>query len=110
MPVPMDRYVPLPPFPARLRRRNELAYGLWWGWHPPARGVFRDLDYPLWRFTDHNPVLLLHLIEPDLLDPAASDPLFLALYDEAIAGLDAVLAGAGTWWSQRLPGELQPIA
>jgi starch phosphorylase len=106
----MDRYVPLPPLPARLGRLNELAYNLWWSWDPRAREVFRDLDYPLWRFTDHNPVLLLHLVEPDRLEHAASDPLFLGLYDEAIAGLDAVLAGAGTWWSQRLPGESQPIA
>ena len=63
----MDGYVPLPPLPPRIDRLNELAYDLWWSWTPRARGVFRDLDYPLWRFTDHNPVLLLHLIEPERL-------------------------------------------
>ena len=26
----MDRYVPLPPLPARISRLNELAYDLWW--------------------------------------------------------------------------------
>src|SRR6188768_282336 len=56
----MDRYVPLPPLPARISRLNDLAYDLWWSWNAEAREVFRDLDYPLWRFTDHNPVLLLH--------------------------------------------------
>ena len=59
----MERYVPLPPLPARISRLNELASDLWWSWNAPAREVFRDLDYPLWRFTDHNPVLLLHLVE-----------------------------------------------
>ena len=58
----MDRYVPLPPLPARISRLNDLAYDLWWSWNAEAREVFRDLDYPLWRFTDHNPVLLLHLV------------------------------------------------
>ena len=96
----MDRYVPLPPLPARIGRLNELAYDLWWSWNAEARDVFRDLDYPLWRFTDHNPVLLLHLVEPERLDHAASDPQFLRLYDEAMAGLDVVRAGAGTWWSK----------
>ena len=63
----MDPYVPLPPLPARIARLNELAYDLWWSWNAEAREVFRDLDYPLWRFTDHNPVLLLHLVEPERL-------------------------------------------
>src|SRR6478672_12590690 len=97
----MDRYVPLPPLPARIGRLNELAYDLWWSWNAPAREVFRDLDYPLWRFTDHNPVLLLHLVEAERLEHAAGDPEFLRLYDEAVAALDVVRAGAGTWWGRR---------
>src|SRR5947209_18208690 len=97
----MDRYVPLPPLPPRIRRLNELAYDLWWSWNAEARDVFRDLDYPLWRFTDHNPVLLLHLVESDRLEHAAADPEFQHLYDEAVAALDVVRAGAGSWWSRR---------
>ena len=99
----MDGYVPLPPLPARISRLNDLASDLWWSWNAAAREVFRDLDLPLWRFTDHNPVLLLHLVEPERLAFAAGDPEFLRLYDEAIASLDAVRAGAGTWWSRRAP-------
>ena len=106
----MDRYVPLPPLPPRIRRLNELAYDLWWSWNAEAREVFRDLDYPLWRFTDHNPVLLLHLVEPERLDHAAGDPEFLRLYDAAVAALDVVRAGAGTWWARRVSRVSQPIA
>jgi starch phosphorylase len=106
----MDRYVPLPPLPGRISRLNELAYDLWWSWSTQAREVFRDLDFPLWRFTDHNPVLLLHLIEPERLDHASSDPEFLRLYDDAIAAMDLVSAGAGTWWSSRAGGAAQPVA
>ena len=97
----MDRYVPLPPLPARISRLNDLAYDLWWSWNAEAREVFRDLDYPLWRFTDHNPVLLLHLVESERLAHAARDGEFLKLYDTAIAALDVVRAGAGTWWARR---------
>src|SRR6185503_1223178 len=95
----MDPYVPLPPLPARVGRLNDLAHDLWWSWNAEAREVFRDLDYPLWRFTDHNPVLLLHLVEPERLAHAATDEAFLRLYDTAVAGLDVVRAGAGTWWA-----------
>ncbi|MEO6238870.1 MAG: DUF3417 domain-containing protein [Vicinamibacterales bacterium] len=99
----MDGYVPLPPLPARIQRLNELAYDLWWSWNAQARDVFRDLDYPLWRFTDHNPVLLLHLVEADRLAHAAADPEFLRLFDAAIAALDVVRSGAGTWWGRQWP-------
>lgn len=104
----MDRYVPLPPLPARIGRLNELASDLWWSWNAEARNVFRDLDYPLWRFTDHNPVLLLHLVETDRLEHAAADPEFQHLYDQAVAALDLVRAGAGTWWSRRT-GIMPPV-
>ncbi len=106
----MDGYVPLPPLPGRINRLNELAYDLWWSWNPRAREVFRDLDYPLWRFTDHNPVRLLHIIEPERLAHVATEPRFLHLYDEAIAGLDAVREGQGTWWSRQVQGRTQPVA
>jgi glycogen phosphorylase len=106
----MDRYVPLPPLPPRVSRLNELAYDLWWSWNPQAREVFRDLDYPLWRFTDHNPVLLLHLVEPDRLEHAATDPAFLNLYDTAVAGLDLVRSGTGTWWARHAAASSRAVA
>jgi glycogen phosphorylase len=92
----MERYVPLPPLPERISRLNDLACDLWWSWNAGAREVFRDLDFPLWRFTSHNPVVLLHLVEPDRLEAAAADETFLQLYDRAIAELDAVRSGAGS--------------
>src|SRR3954470_14270444 len=70
----MDPYVPLPPLPERLGRLSDLACDLWWSWNAEAREVFRDLDYPLWRFTDHNPVLLLHLVESERLPPPPPPP------------------------------------
>lgn len=91
----MERYVPLPPLPERISRLNDLACDLWWSWNAGAREVFRDLDFPLWRYTSHNPVVLLHLVEPDRLEAAAADAGFLRLYDRAIAELDAARSGAG---------------
>jgi starch phosphorylase len=105
----MERYVPLPPLPPRISRLNELACNLWWSWNGSAREVFRELDYPLWRFTNHNPVLLLHLVEPERLDFAAADPDFLAIYDSAVAALDVVQSGTSTWWDQHRTGA-GPIA
>jgi starch phosphorylase len=99
-----------PAVPERLSRLPELAYDLWWTWNVKAREVFRQLDYPLWRQTAHNPVRMLRLITPDLLDRAAGDPRFLALYDDALAALDAARAAHDTWWQRRHPEGHGPIA
>jgi glycogen phosphorylase len=99
-----------PPIPDRLRRLPELAYDLWWTWNAKARAVFRKLDYPLWRQTAHNPVLMLRLISPDLLARAAADAGFLALYDDAIAALEAARSAHDTWWRNRNPEGHGPIA
>ena len=87
--------------PSRLSRLPELAYDLWWTWNP-ARDVFRRLDYPLWRATAHNPVMMLKRMTTDALERVAADPTFLAAYDGALAAMDADHAAASsrrTWWN-----------
>ena len=96
--------------PERLRRLPELATDLWWTWNTSAREVFRKLDYPLWRQTAHNPVLVLQLISPEMLSMAAADPHFLAIYDAAINALDAARSARDTWWLNRYPSAQGPIA
>jgi starch phosphorylase len=98
-----NRYQGRPPLPAPLSRLDELAVDVWWSWNRDARGVFRRLDYTLWRATAHNPVRMLWLISTDKLEAAAADLAFTALYDRAIGALDAARAGRDTWWTRRFP-------
>ena len=98
----MNRYASLSPRPPRIARIDELAVDLWWSWNE-ARAVFRRLDYPLWRATVHNPVRMMWEVAPERLDAAAADPEFVALYDTAVAALDAARAAQNTWWSERCP-------
>jgi starch phosphorylase len=99
----VNRYTSLPPLPARIHRLDELAGNLWWSWHRNSRTVFRTLDYPLWRATAHNPVRMLWQISRERLEQAAQDPAFLAVYDAAIAGLDAAYAARNTWMARQFP-------
>lgn len=99
----METYPTLPPFPDRIRRIGDLASDLWWSWHPIARTVFRTLDYPLWRITAHNPVLMLRTVAPERLEQVARDPKWLASYDAAVAGLDEARAARATWWHKVAP-------
>jgi starch phosphorylase len=99
-----------PAIPERLQRLPELANDLWWTWNTNAREVFRRLDYPLWRQTAHNPVLMLRLISPELLTQRAQEDEFLRLYDVTIAALDAARAAHDTWWRRTFPDQQGPIA
>jgi starch phosphorylase len=99
----MLRYADLPRLPDRINRLDQLAVDLWWSWNAAGRGVFRKLDYLLWRETAHNPVRMLWLISRDRIEAAARDPEFLALYDEAIEHLDSARAAHNTWWTLRYP-------
>ena len=92
-----------PTIPERLSRLPELAGDLWWTWNPQAREVFRRLDYPLWRQTAHNPVMMLRLVTPEMLSLAAQDPRFLDVYDSAVDALEAARGAHATWWRQRFP-------
>jgi starch phosphorylase len=99
----MERFAVAAPLPGRIHRLHELALDLWWSWTPTARKVFRRLDYPLWRYSAHNPVRMLMTVTAARLQEAAQDREFLALYDQAIAGLDEVRADKGTWWAHNRP-------
>jgi glycogen phosphorylase len=99
----VNRYSDRPPLPERIGRLAELATDLWWSWHRDARMAFRQLDYELWRVTDHNPVRMLWTIGPETLAAAATDPAFLGYYDRAVAALDAERRPGSRWWEQRFP-------
>jgi glycogen phosphorylase len=87
------------PLPDPIRRLSELASDLWWSWNPQARELFRRLDYRVWRLTAHNPIQMLPMVSPELLERAARDPSFLSLYHSALEGLDRARSAADTWWA-----------
>ncbi len=97
--------------PERINRLSELAYNVWWSWHPRARDVFRILDYPLWKTSGHNPVQQLNETSIEKLQAAAMDPAFLAVYDDVIASFDAEMQSPATWFGERYQKDFPgPIA
>ncbi len=89
--------------PEPIARLKDLAYNLWWSWHPEARALFKALDRSLWQSTHHSPVQLLRQTAPERLEVLSRDPEFLQRYAMVMRSLDAYLAGADTWFSKRRP-------
>jgi glycogen phosphorylase len=97
--------------PKRLARLNDLAYNLWWTWHPEATRVLGRLDYDLWERLDHNPICFLREIKRRRLTLAAKDKDYLTHYDRIFRDFDAYFAERKSWGERKHP-ELtnRPIA
>src|SRR5437870_12301062 len=92
-----------PPLPERIGGLAAIAANLSWSWNRNARALFRLLDAPLWRRTQHNPIELLRRVDPARLAACAADPAFLGLYDAVIAAAAPNATSAGTWFATSHP-------
>jgi starch phosphorylase len=98
---PLREFLVRPALPEALSRLSEIAYNLVWSWDHTIRAVFRRLDPVLWKNSNHNPVLLLGRLPQAVLERAAADPRYLAIYRRACERYDTYLAKADAY-----PGRL----
>jgi starch phosphorylase len=89
--------------PEKINRLPELANNLWWSWSPESRELFRRLDYPLWRKTQHNPVQLLHELSREQLEKKANDGAFNRLYTRVMMLMDNALDPQQSWFYEEHP-------
>jgi starch phosphorylase len=99
------RITVFPVMPARINRLYELAYNLWWSWHPEARALYSVLDPDLWEEIGHNPVHFLSRVEPRYLEQAAEKTAYLQKYDSVISDFDHYMHPRAdeTWFTQTYP-------
>src|SRR6266487_6186132 len=71
------RMTVFPIMPSRISRLYELAYNLWWSWHPEALALYSELDPDLWEDAGHNPVRFLSEVQPQRLEHAANNTAYL---------------------------------
>src|SRR2546421_777119 len=94
-----------PIMPSRISRLYELAYNLWWSWHPEARALYKTLDPDLWEEVGHNPVRFLSEMAPQKLEKAAENAEYLHQYDSVLHDFDAYMhpRPEDTWFSRTYP-------
>ena len=89
--------------PERIIALRDLAYNLWWSWHPEAQALFSRLDPALWEQVYHNPLRFLAMIDPATLEAAAADQSYLSKFDAVIAAFDRYMHPRQTWFSRTYP-------
>jgi starch phosphorylase len=97
--------------PRRINRLGELAYNLWWTWHPDAQRLFSRIDAALWERLAHNPIRFLQRLERASLNAVAQDNAYLENYDHVFTIFDDYMKNESSWASTHHP-ELRnrPIA
>ena len=88
-----------PAVPDRISGLVELAYNLWWSWHPAARMLFKMLDRQAWKESVHNPVRMLRGLPRNILESSANNPEYLHQYDIVFAGFRKEMEDKACWFS-----------
>jgi starch phosphorylase len=95
-----DRF---PNLPERLEGLADLAYNLWWSWHPEARMLFKMLDRIAWKDNGHNPVRMLRELPVEILEAAARDRDYVRHYDVVMTQFSEYLQSLICWFSENMP-------
>jgi len=100
-----------PNLPAPLAGLGELAYNLWWDWHPGVRRLFRKLDRLAWVESGHNPVKLLKILPQAALEEGAGNPEYLRQYERTLAEFRQGTQSQVCWFTENITAaECNPIA
>jgi starch phosphorylase len=89
--------------PERISGLAELAYNLWWSWHPEGRSLFKLLSRRGWYLSGYNPVKMLHQMEKETLEAASKDPRFLRHYDAVMARFESEMDVSSGWYCAKVP-------
>ncbi len=100
-----------PYLPERISGLADIAYNLWWSWHPSARMLFKRLDRIAWKESRHNPVRMLMDLPPDVLKSAAENRDYLDHYEQVMARFHEDMETRVCWFAANIrEAACQPIA
>jgi starch phosphorylase len=89
--------------PERIRGLGEMAYNLWWSWHPEARILFKQINQQAWKESIHNPVRMLQGIPYEFFERVAANHDYLRRYDISMFRFRQYMERRNGWFSERHP-------
>jgi starch phosphorylase len=100
-----------PQIPKQIGGIGELAYNLWWSWHPSARMLYKMISRPEWKECVHNPVMMLRELPPEAFLAAANDPTYVNQYSVIMNRFRSDMEDDEGWFSKQISGSCcLPIA
>jgi len=97
--------------PEELRDLEDLAFNLWWSWHPAARMLFKRLNREAWKESGHNPIKMLEELPKETLQLASEDQDYMRHYQAEITRFHEYVSSKEGWFTKNIkdPGSL-PIS
>ena len=92
-----------PHVPERISGLVDLAYNLWWSWHPEARVLFKQINQQAWKKSIHNPVKMLREIPAEFFDSLLLNPEYLRRYDIIMNRFSRYMTNHNGWFSEQYP-------
>ena len=100
-----------PQIPEQIGGIGELAYNLWWSWHPSARMLYKKLSRPEWKESVHNPVKMLRELPGEVFLAAGNDPKYVSHYSAIMSRFRSDMEENRGWFSTQNSGSPKlPIA
>jgi len=89
---------------------REVAYNLWWSWHPSAQQLFHELSPFFWEESNHNAIEVLNWISGQELKGRLQDPDFFRKAQNVCRRFRAYTGAKTTWGTRHAAGLKAPIA
>jgi starch phosphorylase len=91
--------------PRTLERLYDLAYNMWWVWHPSARELWQRVSPTDW-LRSPNPMSVLQQCTNETWEGLLGNDSFITLYDEVVGMFDDYMSQKSTWYSRTHPETL----
>ncbi|MFC1565080.1 alpha-glucan family phosphorylase [candidate division KSB1 bacterium] len=88
-----------PSLPKNLRALEKIVNNIYWTWDHDFINLFLRIDRELWESTNHNPVLMLGMIDQEKLEELSSNDSFVAHVGRIEKKLDDYM-NRETWYNK----------
>ncbi len=92
----------IPDLPEQISGMADLAYNLWWSWHPVARMLFKMMDRVAWKENGHNPVQMLKEIPGEIIEAAVNTPDYMHHYNVVLSRFRRDIETTLCWFVEKI--------
>jgi glycogen phosphorylase len=92
----------IPHLPEQISGMADLAYNLWWSWHPVGRMLFKMMDRVAWKENGHNPVQMLKEIPEDVIAASVNTPEYMHHYNVVLSRFRRDIETKICWFVEKI--------
>ena len=92
----------IPDLPEQISGMADLAYNLWWSWHPVARMLFKMMDRVAWKENGHNPVQMLKEIPREVIAASVNTPDYMHHYNVVLSRFRRDIETKICWFVEKI--------